>query len=91
MKPIISKNLTPLPPFPRREGGFKASPRFGERFTRGVCLYIKNLFKHPLKRIYGVKTQVMDFSRIDKIVFELMTLLIYEVCDETTAANSQKD
>lgn len=39
----------------------------------------------------GVKTQVMDFSSIDKIIFELMTLLIYEVWDETTAANSQKD
>jgi hypothetical protein len=61
MKPIISKNLTPLPPFPtlaqRAEGwegagkgGFKASPRFGERFTRGVYLYIKNFPNILLKK-----------------------------------------
>jgi hypothetical protein len=42
MKPIISKNLTPLPPFPTREGGFQSlSPLRGEVW-RGVCLYIKN-------------------------------------------------
>ncbi|HCQ20759.1 MAG TPA: hypothetical protein DIU28_04640 [Anabaena sp. UBA12330] len=42
MKPIISKNLTPLPPFPTREWGFQSvSPRRGEVW-RGVSLYIKN-------------------------------------------------
>jgi len=35
MKPIISKNLTPQPPFPAREWGFKASPRVGERLGEG--------------------------------------------------------
>jgi hypothetical protein len=47
MKPVIFKNLTPLPyplPYPslQGKGDFKASPRVGERFTRGVYLYIKN-------------------------------------------------
>jgi hypothetical protein len=42
MKPIISKNLTPLPPFPTREWGFQSlSPRLGEVW-RGVNLYIQN-------------------------------------------------
>jgi hypothetical protein len=42
MKPIISKNLTPLPPFPTREWGFQSlSPRRGEVW-RGVNLYIQN-------------------------------------------------
>jgi hypothetical protein len=43
MKPVIFKNLTPLPyPSLQGKGDFKASPRVGERFTRGVYLYIKN-------------------------------------------------
>jgi hypothetical protein len=43
MKLIISKNLTPLAPLPYKGmGGFEASPLQGERFTRGVYLYIKN-------------------------------------------------
>jgi len=42
MKPIISKDLIPQPPFPGREWGFKASPRRGERFTRWVYVEIKN-------------------------------------------------
>ncbi|MBS9388363.1 MAG: DUF4351 domain-containing protein [Dolichospermum sp. WA123] len=42
MKPILSRNLTPLPPFPTREWGFQSlSPRRGEVW-RGVYLYIKN-------------------------------------------------
>jgi len=42
MNPIISRNLTPLPPFPTREWGFQSlSPRRGEVW-RGVYLYIKN-------------------------------------------------
>jgi hypothetical protein len=49
MKPIISKNLTPLPPFTRREGGFKASPRFGERFGEGL-IYTLKTFKTPSKK-----------------------------------------
>ena len=32
------RNLTPLPPFPSREGGIKASLRFGERFGEGSCI-----------------------------------------------------
>jgi len=42
MKPIISKNLTPLPPFPRREGGFQSLSLLRGEVWRGVCLYIKN-------------------------------------------------
>jgi hypothetical protein len=50
MKPIISKNLTPLPPFPTREGGFQSlSPLRGEVW-RGVCLYIKNFSNILLDR-----------------------------------------
>jgi hypothetical protein len=42
MKPIISRNLTPLPPFPTREWGFQSlSPTRGEVW-RGFYLYIKN-------------------------------------------------
>ena len=49
MKPIISKNLTPLPPFPTLaqraegwEGGFQSlSPLRGEVW-RGVNLYLEN-------------------------------------------------
>jgi len=52
MKPIISKNLTPLPPFPTREGGFQSlSPLRGEVW-RGVCLYIKT-FQTPSKLKYN--------------------------------------
>jgi len=58
MKPIISKNLTPLPPFPTREGGFQSlSPLRGEVW-RGVCLYIKNLFIHPLKEVGGYQQKI---------------------------------
>jgi hypothetical protein len=32
MKPVIFKNLTPLPPSLQGKGDFKASPRVGERF-----------------------------------------------------------
>jgi hypothetical protein len=58
MKPIISRNLTPLPPFPTREWGFQSlssiksysfslslQERVRERSGRGrgeVYLYIKN-------------------------------------------------
>ena len=55
MKQINSKNLTPLPPFPRREGGFKASSCFGatvytqviptERFAIESLLFLK--VPHP--------------------------------------------
>jgi hypothetical protein len=41
MKPIISKNLTPLPPSLVGKGGFKASPRFGERFGEGFVYILK--------------------------------------------------
>jgi hypothetical protein len=34
----------PPTPFPTREGGVKASLRFGERFTRGVNLYLENFY-----------------------------------------------
>jgi hypothetical protein len=53
MKPIISKNLTPLPPFPRREGGFKASPRFGERFGEGFVYTLKT-FQTPSYKYYRI-------------------------------------
>jgi hypothetical protein len=55
MKPIISKNLTPLPPFPTLaqraegwEGGFQSlSPLRGEVYKRVLFIHSK-LFKHPL-------------------------------------------
>jgi len=42
MKPIISKNLTPLPPSLQGNGVFKASPLQGERFGEG-SIYTSNL------------------------------------------------
>jgi len=42
MKPIISKNLTPLPPSLQGNGVFKASPLAGERFGEG-SIYTSNL------------------------------------------------
>jgi hypothetical protein len=51
MKPIISKNLTPLPPFPpslQGNGGFKASPLVGERFGEG-SVYTLKTFKTSSK------------------------------------------
>jgi hypothetical protein len=41
MKPIISKNLTPQPPSLPGNGGFKASPRRGERFGEGFVYTLK--------------------------------------------------
>jgi len=41
MKPIISKNLTPLPPSLQGNGGFKASPLVGERFGEGFVYTLK--------------------------------------------------
>jgi hypothetical protein len=55
----LQKPNPPCPPSLQGKGGFKASPRFEERFTRGVCLYIKNLFIHPLRVIlYNAKTSI---------------------------------
>jgi hypothetical protein len=34
----LRADLTPLPPFPTREWGIKASLRFGERFGEGSCI-----------------------------------------------------
>ena len=63
MKPIISKNLTPLPPFPTLaqraegwEGGFQSlSPLRGEVW-RGVCLYIKNFSNILLECVYLLRS-----------------------------------
>jgi hypothetical protein len=56
MKPIISKNLTPQPPFPTREGGFQSlSPLRGEVW-RGVCLYIKNFSNILLECVYLLRS-----------------------------------
>jgi len=48
MKPIISKNLTPLPPSLQGNGGFKASPLVGERFGEG-SVYTLKTFKTSSK------------------------------------------
>jgi len=58
IKPIISKNLTPLSPSLPGEWGFQSlSPRRGEVW-RGVNLYIQNFsnilltdFKKPIRKI----------------------------------------
>jgi hypothetical protein len=52
MKPIISKNLTPQPPSLPGNGGFKASPRRGERFGEGF-IYTLKTFKTSSKS-YGI-------------------------------------
>ncbi|OBQ05333.1 MAG: hypothetical protein AN482_16530, partial [Anabaena sp. LE011-02] len=41
IKPVISKNLTPLPPSLQGNGGFKASPLAGERFGEGSVYTFK--------------------------------------------------
>jgi hypothetical protein len=53
MKPIISKNLTPLPPSLRGKGVFKASPRFGERFGEGFVYTLKT-FQTPSYTYYRI-------------------------------------
>jgi hypothetical protein len=53
MKPIISKNLTPLPPSLGGKGVFKASPRFGERFGEGFVYTLKT-FQTPSYTYYRI-------------------------------------
>jgi hypothetical protein len=42
--------LTPLPPFPCRKGGIKASPRSGERFGEGSCINFRRCLLEDRKK-----------------------------------------
>jgi len=64
MKPIISKNLTPLPPSLVGKGVFKASPRRGERFGEGF-IYTFKTFQTSSKNCH----QIFNFS------YKILTVL----------------
>jgi hypothetical protein len=52
MKPIISKNLTPLPPSLQGNGVFKASPLVGERFGEGSVYTLKTFKTSSNQKIH---------------------------------------
>ncbi|MBG1265751.1 hypothetical protein F8S12_04620 [Nostoc sp. WHI] len=62
----------PLPPFPTREGGIKASPRSGERFGEGSCINLRRCLLGAYSRRINIQHrlvyEVIESEQLVKII-----------------------